>query len=341
MKKVFITAGIILIVIVLVGGYIFWGRGTGFQEDTETLYIRSSSATREAVLDSLKAHKIVSNLWAFETVAGRVDYWKNIKPGRYEIKKGASVVSIVRQLKNGQQTPVNLVIVKFRTKEEFARLIGRRIEADSLQIISFLNSPDSLKKFQTTPETVMTNILPDTYTYYWNIGPTQLYQKMYAASQKFWTDDRVQKAKEMKLSRAEVSTLASIIEEETTKNDEKDTIASVYLNRLRINMPLQADPTVKFAVKDFALKKIAGPMLKVESPYNTYVYRGLPPGPICTPTAITIDKVLNHATTNYLYFVARPDLVGHLFSETYNEHLKKRDNYLKADSIRREMVQTP
>lgn len=336
MKKIIWAVLIVFVIGVAVSAWIFLGPATGFKAESEFLYIRSNAAAKQAVIDSLQKNNMVSHLSAFEFLANRMNYWDNIKPGKYEIKKGTNLLDIVRKLRNGQQTPVNLVVTKYRLKEDLAKTAGNRFEFDGEQMLSFLNSPDSLKDFNVTPETAMWVVLPDTYQYFWNTTPRKVYTKLHAESRKFWTAERKQKAQALGLTPLQVYIIASIIEEETTNNSEKDTIASVYINRLKIGMPLQADPTVKFAVRDFAAKRVAGEMLNSTSPYNTYRVKGLPPGPICTPTKLTIDKVLNAANTNYLYFVAHPKLRGHLFSATYDEHLRKRADYLAADKLRRE-----
>ncbi len=336
MKKIILIVVLTGLIAGAVGAWIFLGPGTGFSDKSGVLYIRSDAATKEAVMDSIARNEIVSNEKAFEMLAGQMDYWKSVKPGKYVIKKGTSLLSIVRMLRNGKQTPVDLTITKLRTKEDFSRLAGRKFEFDSSRMMEFFNDPDSMKKFGVLPETALWNVLPDTYTYYWTATPSQVYKKLKEESEKFWTDERKGKSASLGLTPLEVYILASIIEEETTNHSEKDTIASVYLNRLKIGMPLQADPTLKFAAKNFALKRIAGEILKIESPYNTYVNKGLPPGPIATPSRTTIDKVLNPASTSYLYFVAKPKLGGHLFSSTYQEHLRKRADYLAADKIRLE-----
>jgi len=318
----------------LIGGWIFFGSGTNFNEKSRSLYISSKAATKKAVIDSLLSNRIISNETAFNFLANRMDYWEAIKPGKYEVKKGTSLVTLVRTLRNGTQTPVDLVINKWRTKEDFARTVGRRFETDSATMLDFLNSADSLKPFSTEPEWAMTNVLPDTYRLFWNSAPSVIYDKLYKNTQRFWTDERKKKAAALGLRPGEVYTLASIIEEETRLHSEKDTIASVYLNRLNKGMPLQADPTLKFAARQFELTQIKGAILQYESPYNTYQNKGLPPGPICTPTPITIDKVLNAAQTPYLYFVAKPTLGGHLFSVTFEEHLQKARLYWSADAKR-------
>jgi UPF0755 protein len=337
MKKLLIVLLILLIIGGAIAGWIFLGPATGISSTEKALYIRSNAATKKAIMDSLLKNKIITNETAFEFLANRLDYWRNIKPGKYVIKKGSSALTIVRMLRNGRQTPVNFTITKIRTKEALAGMVGRKFECDSAEMINFLNSEDSLKKFETLPELAIVNILPDTYTYFWNSYPSKIYQKFYDASKKFWSDERKQKAQALGLSPSQVYILASIIEEETTNDNEKDTIASVYLNRL--NSPtklLQADPTLKFAVKDFALKRIAGDILNVESPYNTYKYQGLPPGPICTPSIKTIDAVLNPAKTNYMFFVANSRLNGHLFSTSFDEHKLKAAQYRQEDKQRRE-----
>lgn len=336
MKKIIWSVLIVMFICIAVGAWIFLGSATGFKEKSKFLYIHSSAATKQAVMDSLKKNNIVSNLTIFEFLSNRLNYWESIKPGKYEIKKGTSLLTIIRKLRNGQQTPVNLVITKYRLKEDLAKTAGNKFEFDSAQMIAFLNSPDSLKDFNVTPETAMWLVLPDTYQYFWNTTARKVFTKLHDESQKFWTAERKKKAQALGLTPLQAYIIASIIEEETTNHAEKDTIASVYINRYKIGMALQADPTVKFAVRNFAAKRVAGEMLNSDSPYNTYRYKGLPPGPICTPTKLTIDKVLNAANTNYLYFVAHPSLRGHLFSATYDEHLRKRADYLAADKLRRE-----
>lgn len=336
MKKFLKILLAVLLLLAGIAAWIFLSPATGFTTQREYLYIGTVAATKEAVLDSLEKNKIVTNTTAFNFLADRLNYWQNIRPGKYEIKKGSSLLTIVRLLRNGQQSPVDLVITKLRTKEDFARFTGARFEFDSAAMIAFLNNADSMKGFGVDTAGVFCNVLPDTYRYFWNTTPGSVYRKLHNESQKFWTEERKQKARVLGLSSCEVYTLASIIEEETTNHNEKDTVASVYLNRLKKGMPLQADPTLKFAVRNFALKRIAGDILNVSSPYNTYDNKGLPPGPICTPSKITLEAVLNPASTPYFYFVANRKLNGHLFSETFEEHVKKANVYRSEDKVRRE-----
>lgn len=330
MKKVVFIVLLVLLLGVGIGAWMVVGPGTGFKEKKETLYIRTNAATKMAILDSLAANGIVKNQDVFKLLADRMDYWTNIKPGKYEIKKGSSVLSIIRMLRNGQQTPVNLVITKLRTKEDLARLAGTKFEFDSAAMMRYIQS-DLVNKGKADTNTALAFVLPDTYTFYWNTTPEKVFKKLSDETDKFWTSERKQKAEAKGLTLVQAYTLASIVEEETNAQAEKGNIASVYLNRIKLGMPLQADPTVKFAVKDFGLRRIYQKHTQTESPFNTYRNRGLPPGPICTPSRKTIDAVLNAPTTSYIYFVASPQFNGtHEFSSTYAEHLQKAKAYQQA-----------
>lgn len=309
----------------------FLAPATAFSEPSKFLYIKTDSADKSAVLKTLKEGNFLKNRSAFNLLANKMKYWSNIKPGRYQIKKNTNLLSLVRNLRNGNQTPVNFTITKIRTKEDLARMVGNKFECDSLAMISFLNSNDSLNKYGLTTEIAMTAVLPDTYTYFWNITPRKVFQKLYDESVEFWTAERKEKAIQHGLTTQQAYILASIIEEETNAQSDKPNIASVYLNRIEKGMPLQADPTVKFALKDFGLKRIYEKHLMVESPYNTYRNTGLPPGPVCTPSTETIDEVLNSPQTDYLYFVANSDFSGtHIFTNNYNDHLKYAKQYQQA-----------
>lgn len=334
MKKVLLLLALVVLIGIAVVGWMLAGPATGFAEQKETLYIRTSAANRAAILDSLVTNRIIKNQTAFNWLANRMGYWNSIKPGKYEFAKGSSLLSIVRKLRNGQQTPVNLVITKLRTKEDLARLVGRRLESDSAGMMAYLHSSALQKEHNIAPEAAMALVLPDTYTFLWNTTPEKVYQKLSAESEKFWNAERRQKATALGLTPLTAYILASIVEEESNKLEEKDTIASVYINRIRVGMPLQADPTVKFALKDFALTRIYGDHLDVASPYNTYRNRGLPPGPICTPSKKTIDAVLAAPPTDYIYFVANPALNGtHVFSNSYAEHMLKARAYQQAYKV--------
>lgn len=331
MKKILLLLVVILILGAAIAAWMFVGSATGFKESKRPLYISSKAATKQAILDSIEKNNLVNNTSVFEWLAGQMDYWQKIRPGKYDIRKGSSVLSIVRMLRNGKQSPVNLVITKLRTKNDLARLVGNKFECDSTDMLGFLNNSDSLQSFNKSPELAMTAVLPDTYTFFWNTSPRTIYKKLADESNRFWTSDRVQKAQEHGLTPAQAYTLASIVDEETNATADKGNIASVYLNRIKKGMPLQADPTIRFALNDFTIKRIYGDHLNVASPYNTYRNTGLPPGPICTPSKKTIDAVLNSPNTDYLYFVADSSFNGRSqFSVTYQEHMQKAKWYQEA-----------
>jgi len=337
MKKLF---GFILFALVIATAFTGWKvfGPTLKQPEGKFFYIRTGSSYQTVATDLLREKIISSTRW-FNLVSKALKY-EIVKPGKFEIKKGMSVFELVRRLKNDRQSPVDLVIIKFRTKEEFARRIGKEFETDSVEMIKFLHNNDSLKHYNLDTNTWACAIIPDTYTYFWNSTPTKIFAKLYAGSKKFWTEDKKQKLKNNNLTPIQACTLASIIEEETNVKKDKGNIASVYINRIARDMPLQADPTIKFAMKDFGLKRIYEKYLAVQSPYNTYANRGLPPGPICTPSVETLDEVINAPKTDYVYFVANSDLNGgSIFTSTYEEHMKYaklyQDALNKQDSIRR------
>ena len=327
-RKILITLATILI---LTSGFALWkffGTGAVHAPEGNFFYIHTGD-TYKQVETNLVDQKIITGTTWFNWAAALIGY-KNIKPGRYEIKNGMSITGLVRQLRNGQQTPVNFVITKIRTKEVLASRIGKAFECDSAQMMNFLNSPDSLTEYNLDTNTVMAAALPYTYTLRWNVTPRRVFEEFYASYKIFWTDERKEKADSLGLSPTEVSTLASIIDEETNAPSDKPYIASVYLNRVKKGWPLQADPTLKFALKNFGLRRVLNEHKKVVSPYNTYENKGLPPGPICTPALSTIDSVLNAPETNYMYFVANEDFSGtHIFTTNGNDHLKYARRYQK------------
>jgi UPF0755 protein len=317
------SALIILALVIMIVGFAGWKFfGPTIHAPKEKFFFVSTGGGYEDVKGNLNDLKIISGKKWFDWAARMIGY-KNVKPGRYEIKKGMSLVSLVRMLKNGRQTPVNLVITKFRTKESLASRVGASFECDSTQMILFLNDRDSLKVYGLDSNTVMAAAMPFTYTIKWNTTPRKIFDQFYTAYKNFWTAERKKKADSLGFSPAEVSTLASIIDEETNSPIDKPFVASVYLNRLAKGMPLQADPTLKFALKNFGLKRILNEHKNVHSPYNTYANKGLPPGPICTPALETIDAVLDSPKTDYLYFVANSTFDGtHIFTNNYAEHMK-------------------
>lgn len=298
------------------------------------LYIHTGS-TYEDVKDNLVQNGFLHRSFWFDKAASYAGYQNKVKAGKYKITDGMSIYHLLKMLYAGRQEPVNLVITKLRTREDLAKKIAAGFETDSLTAISFLNNDTLLRPFGVDTATAMTLVIPNTYTYYWNTPLKAIIQKLYEEEEKFWNESRLAKAKRLQLTPQQVYTLASIVEEETNKQDDKGRITSVYLNRIRKGMKLAADPTVKYAMRNFALTRIYTKYLEFESPYNTYLYKGLPPGPICTPSIKTIDAVLDAPDTDYLFFVARPDFSGYSdFAATYSQHLQYAKAYQRAlDSL--------
>jgi len=225
-------------------------------------------------------------------------------------------------LRSGKQTPVKVVVNNIRLKEELAGKVGSLLEVDSAGMMRLMNNSKFTLNYGFVPEAFPTLFLPNTYEFYWNTSGEEFVDKMAKEYKKFWTDERKTKAKKLGLEQSEVSILASIVEKESNFRSEHSTVAGVYLNRLRIGMPLQADPTLVFANRDFAAKRVLNKHKEIDSPYNTYRNKGLPPGPICIPDPRTIDAVLDAEKHTYIYFCAKADGSGrHAFASTYNEHL--------------------
>ena len=333
MKKIVLVAVLVGLVICAYVGWQIIGP-TVSAPAGNYLFIKTN-ANYNDVKRLLRTKGIIASDFFFEKVAARADYADNIKPGRYEIKNGSSLVALVKMLKRGQQSPVKLVINKLRTKEDLAGKIGKNFEVDSATVISFLLNNDSLARYNYDTNTVMTMVIPNTYLITWNGGFKKIFTRLEAEHDKFWNKTRLQRASALKLTPEKVYTIASIVEEETNKKGDKGLIASVYINRVNKGMRLEADPTVKYAMRNFGLKRIRHGHLDYVSPYNTYRNAGLPPGPICTPSVETIDEVLHAKPTDYIFFVAKPDFKGYSnFASTYAQHLIYAKAYQKAlDSL--------
>ena len=330
MKKFILGSVVILLAAGCFIGWRVFGSVTAFDSENYYLYIRTGM-TYQQVLDTLKQENVLTSPGVFNWVAARMDYPQSVRAGKYEIKKGMSVIGIVRMLHNGRQVPVKIVITKFRTLEGLAGAMGKKLESDSSALGDYLHNNDSLHAFGVDSNTVLAIVVPNTYTYFWNTPPSAVFKKMYLAYKAWWTPGRVQAAKARGLTPVTATILASIVEEETNAQADKGKIASVYLNRMAKGIRLSADPTIKYAMKDFDLRRIYDKYLQVESPYNTYQHEGLPPGPICTPAEATLEAVLASPSTDYLYFVAKPDFSGYSnFAATYKEHLQYAKAYREA-----------
>ena len=295
------------------------------------LYIHEDT-TYTDVVDSLKVHGCIVDSTFFNWLANRKDYPQNVKPGRYKIAPNMPINTLLNNLRAGNQEPMRVVIGKFRSKEKMAQLISRKLEFDSVDFMKALDNDELLDSFGLTRENALTLFIPNTYEVYWNTTPTDFLWRMYKEKERFWDKkDRCEKAERMNMTDIEVMILASIVDEETNKNDEKPMVASVYLNRLRKGYLLQADPTVRFALQNFDIKRVLNKHLKYDSPYNTYMYKGLPPGPICIPSIASIDAVLENKQTDYMFFCAKEDFSGyHNFAVTHAEHVRNARKFQKA-----------
>jgi UPF0755 protein len=315
-------------------GYRILGPNTTPFSDHKYFYIHSGSTYRD-VVRALEQQGIIKHTGSFEWLARKLDYPAHVYAGKYDIRAGMSNLAIIRLLRSGRQTPVRLVINKLRTKADFASLISKKLEPDSATMMALLNDEVYLRQFGLDTNTALCAVIPNTYQFFWNTSAEDAFKRLKKERDRFWNTNRKARADSLGLSRNQIYILSSIVEEETNKNSDKPLIASVYLNRLRSGMPLAADPTARFAMGDFSLRRITGAQTAFESLYNTYRHAGLPPGPICTPSIKTIDAVLRAPKTNYYYFCARPDFSGYnVYASTYNEHLKNARAYQKAlDSL--------
>ena len=309
---------------------LLFGSNTGDFGNKTFLFIPTGSSYAE-LLKNMDTNHVVKNIQSFDKMAQRIGLSSSVHAGKYQIKAGMGNFTIAQMLKGGKQIPVKLVINKLRTKDDIVRKVCGSLEADSNEMRTLFSDTSFLSKYEIDSNQIQAIILPDTYQFYWNTGSRKAMEKIAKNFMKFWTNDRKLKAKKLDLTIAQVITLASIVEEETNMEEDKPKIASTYINRLRKGMPLQADPTLKYAIGDFSLKRLFEGHMKFPSPYNTYRNVGLPPGPICTPTGNTIDAILDAPATDYLYFCAREDLKGYSnFAATYAAHLVNAKKYQEA-----------
>jgi len=329
---------LIIITVFLVGGvvsYFLYGillsPNVDLKNKAEIFIYIPSSATFDDVIKILSKKEILINEGSFIKASEIKKYKNKVKSGKYLIHNGLNNWNLVNLLRSGEQKPVKVVLNNIRLKEDLCRKVGKQIEADSTVLLSMLNDKYYLRKYNLTTESVMAIFIPNTYEFYWTTSSEQFFERMANEYKKFWTTQRKKKAKLIGFTPLEVSVMASIIQKETAKNDEKARIAGVYMNRYKKDWKLQADPTVIFAVQDFTIRRVLKQHLKFDSPYNTYIYTGLPPGPICAPSISSIDAVLNYEDHNYMYFCAKEDFSGyHNFAKTYSQHKVNARKYRKA-----------
>ena len=314
-------------------GLLYYYFLTDFSKEKETVqyvYIDNDDTT-DSVFVKLQPTTTEHSLAALKCLARHWDNDEHIRTGRYAIEPGQSTVTVFRNLKNGHQEAEMVTIPESKTIERLAGALAKKLMLDSLMIANSLTDDDFCGRWGYDTATIACLFVPNTYEMYWNVSLDGLMERMQKEHDRFWNGERTAKATAIGLTPNEVSTMASIIDEETANNGEKPMIAGMYLNRLKEGMPLQADPTIKFAMKRFDIKRIYHDMLFYDSPYNTYRNIGLPPGPIKIASIKGIDAVLNRVDHDYLYMCAKEDFSGtHNFARTYREHLQNAARYSKA-----------
>ena len=334
MKLRFILSVIVIIAIVIVGAaafgyYILKGAQVSIKE-TAYIYIYPSD-NAESIIRKIEEAAHPRTMLGFRLLAKHNNLDKQKRTGRYAIYDGDDMHSLYRRLVSNQQTPIMVTIPATRTVEQLVSTVSKQLMTDSASIAHFALNRLYYQRVGYTTATLPSLFIPNTYELYWNIAPERFMARMLREHDIFWNDSRRAKAKAIGLSIEEVATLASIVDEETNNAAEKPIVAGLYINRLKRGIPLQADPTVKYALGDFARKRILKKDLEIESPYNTYKHKGLPPGPIRIPTIQAIEGVLNHAKHDYIYMCAKGDFSGtHNFATTLAQHNANAQRYQQA-----------
>ncbi len=329
-SKRYLYAAIAAVIVIVGLAYYYFLSGFSQKDAVEYVYIDNDD-TQDSVFAKLEPIASGHAMSAMRTLMRHSGYADHVRTGRYAVRPGECAITVFRHIKNGLQSPVSLTIPESRTTDRLAGFLAKRLMLDSAATAQALASESFCEKYGCDTATVAALFIPNTYDIYWNITLDHFMERMQKEHKRFWTAQRQEKAKAMGLTPAEVATMASIVDEETANNAEKPMVAGMYYNRLKAGMPLQADPTIKFAWKDFALRRIYNKLLSIDSPYNTYKNTGLPPGPIKIASVKGIDAVLNHANHDYMYMCAKEDFSGtHNFARTYEEHLQNAAKYTKA-----------
>ncbi|MDB5112171.1 MAG: mltG [Mucilaginibacter sp.] len=315
---------VILLFIALAGTITFYYLryfGPNVSNKQEYLYIHTGE-DYDQVYQTIRNQGIVNDTTTFNWAAHNMKYVDRVKPGRYHLHEGMSNRKLINMLASGNQEPVMIAFHNLRLKEQFAGFVSKKLEPDSTAILNLLDSARFVEQYGFTPENVYTMFLPNSYQLYWNTSPEKFFKRMYANYEKFWTPERKQQAANINLSPIQVSILASIVDAEALHDDEMPTVAGLYLNRLKKGMKLEADPTIIYAVHDFTIKRVLNKYLATNSPYNTYLHTGLPPGPIMMPSVNAVNAVLNYKKSDYIYMCAKEDFSGyHNFATNMADHL--------------------
>lgn len=339
-KKIILGTGIVLLALVAFVYLKAFSSNTKFEEDKKYVFIPTGS-TYEDVLKILSSE--VKNIEGFKFVAEKRSYDSNVFPGRFLLKKGMGSFQIVSALRHNE--PLNLSFNNQETIEKLVSRVSSQMEVDSLTLMKSLKDSVFMSQNGFNEETILAMFIPNTYEVKWNLSANDFRDKMAKEFKKFWNEERLAKAKKLNMTPVQVMTLAAIVHKETVKQDERPRVAGVYLNRLKAGMPLQADPTIIFALRkkannqDLVIKRVFEGDLRINSPYNTYVNLGLPPGPVAMPDISAIDAVLNPEKHNYIYFCASVERFGyHEFAETFNEHVaiaKKYRDWVASQGVAR------
>lgn len=324
-----------LLAVLAIGGYfgfefykIYFAPNTTGKE--KFIYVRTGH-TLDDLFEEIRRKDVLTHIGTFSQAAAKMDLARSLKPGRYRLTKGMNNRSLINMLKSGNQEPVKLKFQNLRKKENFAAYLSNNLEPDSLSFINVLDSTALIEKYGFNQDNSYVMFIPNTYEMYWNVTALDFFDRMHKEYEKFWNDDRKQKAAALNLSPIQVSILASIVDAEALYDKEMPTIAGLYLNRLNKGILLQADPTVIFANNDFTVKRVMNSLLRIDSKYNTYKYAGLPPGPIMMPSISAIDAVLNREKNDYIYMCAKEDFSGyHAFAVTVEEHNRNAKKYRDA-----------
>lgn len=287
------------------------------------------------LINSLERDTIINDILSFSVLSKIMEYQENIKEGAYKVKTNMSNYDMITMLRSGNQTPINITFSYARKIDDLAEKVTKKLKMSDDDLLSYLY--DNIKEYNDFNKLDIISIfLPDTYEVYWNISPKKLTEKMYSEYKKFWNKERLEKLDKINLEQKEVIVLASIVASESRMLDEADRIAGLYMNRLNSNMRLQADPTLVFAANDYTIRRVLNKHKRIKSPYNTYIHKGLPPGPIRLASKNYIDAVLNYEKHDYIFMCAKEDFSGyHAFATNLTDHNRNAKKFQMALNLRK------
>jgi UPF0755 protein len=327
-----VFAGLIIALVVAVRTYrVIFSPSIEIANDEGIILTIPTGSDYEWLYEELKRKEIIEDEKSFQWLAKKKNLSNHINPGRYRIIPGMSNNELINMIRSGKQEPVVFMFNHLRTISELAAEVSTFLEPDSVEFASYLKDPATAESLGFSVDNFAVMFIPNSYEFYWNTTPDEFAKRMKREYIAFWSEGRTKKAEKTGLSREEVSILASIVEQETLHPEENEKIAGVFMNRIKQGIPLQSDPTLIFALQNFEMRRVLNDHKKYDSPYNTYINRGLPPGPICIPSISAIDGVLDYEEHNYVFFCAKPDFSGyHNFARTLSQHNKNARLYQQA-----------